>query len=121
MEEPNPHTDRTAFRWEKRLEKLPLYPENVDRCARLYQRILSELDIPPDAGRFIIAPLDAFHDAIERIAHDKDAATAATDEDFIELVKQAYQTRISYALSREHKRRQTGGTDFLVSPEEEEK
>jgi hypothetical protein len=88
---------------EKRIET---YSKNVDRVGRMYTYLYKVLDVQ-DTER------DAFHDAIERISHDRTAMSLRNDNDFVEHFAEVFRLSCQREADKARKRREYTLTDFI--------
>lgn len=112
----------TGWRWGNRLNKLPVYVENVERCGRYYEYLRKQLNIKSsckDGTHYVLEELDAFHEALERMMHEESAASCS-EEEFVGMCIRTYTSRIAYVINKNHRRVQEGWSDQKHSPEREE-
>jgi hypothetical protein len=88
------------------MKRIETYSKNVDRIGRLYSYIQRRLEIQ-DTER------DAFHDAIERISHDRTAMALRNDNDFVEHFAELFRLSRQREADKARKRREYTLTDFI--------
>jgi hypothetical protein len=99
------------------LDGLLVYEENVERCGRLYKHLHSSLHIG-EGENHTREDADAFHDTIERIMRDEEAAKVTSDSDFIEVFRRLFEVRVDRIHRQEINRKQSEYFDGGMNPKQ---